>query len=158
MRSPAELGLKHDAESGVARRASPGSIDKFEQQFARKLPADYRTFLMAMNGGCPAVRRLRLPSGYETVVNAFFFVGRPRKRPPRPNEDWDYENLWDETYVAQRHIGDFVIPFATDPFGDYVVFDYRQKSPTVGLAVHDDRFSIVPVAKAFSELLDMLKA
>jgi hypothetical protein len=142
----------------VARRASPQSIDKFEQHFAKELPADYRNFLMAANGGCPAVRRLQLLSGYETLVNAFFFLGRPRKRPPRPNQDWDDENLWDETYVAQGATSNFVIPFGSDPFGDYLVFDYRQKPPTVGLVLHDDGFRVVPVARSFSDLLDMLKA
>jgi hypothetical protein len=156
MRDVSKLGLTR-FDDRAPKFATAAAIARFERAFRVTLPADYRAFLMTQNGGCPRVNRVRFGRRSATTVNTFFFLGRPRAKPPRLERGWDDENLWDETFVARRQLGERVVPFAADPFGDYFFFDYRRPGPRVAIALHEDGFKFLTVARSFSDFLDKLE-
>ena len=71
-------------------------------------------------------------------------------------DEWDYENLWDETLIARRDIGDHVIAIAGDPTGDVIALDYRVTVPAIALALHEEGYRTIRIAPSFATFLELL--
>lgn len=146
------IGLTHEEGNGPAR-ASPAALDKFERRYKVKLPESYRAMLMEVNGGTPkswrVIRNRRAVSG----INAFFFLGRAHDD-VSVEQDWDYENLHDETSIAQQTLKMELIPFANDGAGG--LFAFLPPRMSVVLVDSANATSLIEIADDFDALIGML--
>ena len=146
------IGLKFEEGNGPAR-ASSNALDKFERLYKVKLPESYRAMLMEVNGGTPkawrVIRNRRAVSG----INAFFFLGRAHDDVSM-EQDWDYENLFDETAIAQQTLKMGLIPFANDGAGS--LFAFLPPKMSVVLVDSADATNLTEIADDFDALIGMM--
>ncbi len=88
-------------------------------------------------------------------------------KPPHPWQATNHDRIVDDyaMLAEQGLLPDKVYPFAYDPAGNYLAFDYRTSpdKPNVVFLLHermdaDDHFTAVPVSASFTELIDSLTA
>ena len=147
-----QIGLKHEEGNGPTR-ASSTALDRFERRYKVKLPASYRAMLMEVNGGTPTawrvIRNRRAISG----INAFFFLGRAHDD-VSVDRDWDYENLHDETAIAQQTLKMGLVPFANDGAGS--LFAFVPPKMSVVLVDSADATNLTQIADDFDALIGMM--
>ena len=87
-------------------------LQALEQQLGATLPADYREFLLAHNGGCPDPYCFPLP-GHEAddcgILNQFLGI--------EPETDRDLLTVWQR---YQQRVPANLIPIAWDPGGNLI--------------------------------------
>jgi hypothetical protein len=155
MRDLNELGIRWIG-APAPRLPSDKEVRRFEQYFKAELPLDYVTFLKTVNGGYPRLRRFELPDGSAYSLNNFYSLGSESRLPSEVAEKWEYGNLWAETRVRRMDIGDSIIPIGRDNIGDQIVLDFSRQPPSVGIALHEQRFEIATIAASFSDFLEQL--
>jgi len=126
------------------------TISKVEAIFGVKFPTDYIDIVMKNDGGYPMPDRFNLNDNEEVFNNLLSF------------DEEDSNNILDTYYDVKDRLFEEIIPFAEDPFGNLICFDYRQSSqPTVVFWEHetaskDKNAAIKKISDTFTELLDSL--
>ncbi|ADU31960.1 SMI1/KNR4 family protein [Evansella cellulosilytica] len=128
----------------VKNPATEKSLNNLENEFDILLPSTYRILMKLYNGGRPKPNKYYIQQE-ERVVKSFLNV-YPVKGGVKDVVSW--------LELPQK-----VIPFANDPFGNYLCFDYRNISymePTIVLWEHEKN-RLVIVEQSFEAFLRMLK-
>jgi len=148
-----EIQWKHDKPGADER-----SIASLEQRLGVRFPESYRSLVSERQGGSPrdacfAFTHPRL-GAVETCVGRMLTI----------DEEAGYSisralaNL-----DVDRQLPDGLIPFASEPGGDFVCFDYRSASKTQDPSVvywsheRDKEDSVSALAPSFDAFLDMLR-
>jgi hypothetical protein len=179
MRDLFELGVKpYKRNEPAFRPPTDEEIAGFEKHFGVRLPDDYVWFIRTFNGGrAGAVDTFTTGNGYPCSVGRFFYLlpEDPSRldKVHHPN-GWEFGNLWAETRSIREAVGrnralggledvsgqltEAIVPFASDTGNaSCFVFDFREKSPPVCLAVASRGFSLVKLADSFGEFVDGLR-
>lgn len=126
------------------------SISKVEDIFGIEFPRDYVECIIKNNGGYPKPNRFNL-NGNEEVFNNFLSF-----------DEEDSSNIINAYNDVKDRLIEKVIPFAEDPFGNLLCFDYRNsEQPIIVFWEHEKAFNnkenaISFICNTFSELLNML--
>lgn len=147
------IGLEHEEGNGP-KRATAAALDEFESKFRTKLPESYRHMLAEVNGGIPKMRRVTRGRRTLATLNAFFFLGKPHDSVAL-DVDWDYENLWDETFIAQASLQKKIVPFANDGAGGLIAFSASGDSVIwIDSSNPHDQIELAP---SFDDFVNLLK-
>jgi len=118
------------------------------------LPEDFKSVVQDSNRGCPA------PYAFDTVKNK----GRVFGGLLNFNLE-EKGNVLEDYQVIKSRLPEKVFPFAEDPFGNFICFDFNKnfKKPSVIFWNHEgrviggiDTYEIEFVADSFTELLNKL--
>lgn len=126
------------------------TISNIETAFGVKFPNDYVEIIMKNDGGYPKPNRFNV-NGNEEVFNNLLSL----------NEE-DSSNLIDTYNDVEDRLVEKVIPFAEDPFGNLICFDYRTNNQPIIVfweheKVFNDKESVMSyLCDSFTELLLML--
>jgi hypothetical protein len=126
------------------------TISNLETIFEVKFPKDYVEIIMKNDGGYPKPNRFNLNDNEEIFNNLLSF-----------GEEGGSNIVDTYSYVKDRLV-EKVIPFAEDPFGNLICFDYRTNNqPTIVFWEHEKAFNDKESATSylcdsFTELLLML--
>lgn len=122
-------------------------INKVEKSFGVNFPNDYKECVKKYNGGYPEPNTFEFVTGGEGVINDLLSF---------TSEEMNIGMFYDP---IQPEI-EGIIPFAKDPFGNLICFDYRadKLSPTIVFWDHEEEgeAAIEIICHTFSELLDGL--
>jgi hypothetical protein len=96
---------------------NPEAVQHFELKNAIRIPDSLKKFILEFNGGRPSL------SSFDTDINK----ERVFKTLLSYNED-DIENIY--KVIDMFKIGNVLklLPFASDPFGNYICIDFHQNS------------------------------
>ncbi|MGE7856262.1 MULTISPECIES: SMI1/KNR4 family protein [Bacillus] len=125
-------------------------IKQLEQNLGVKFPNDFIECVQKYDGGYPTPDTFTIPNQDENSLNNLLTVDSNRK----------YSIL--ETYNHTKdRLPNKIYPFARDPFGNLLCFDYRNNpiSPTIVFWDHEEEeieVATSPVCSTFTELLDSL--
>jgi SMI1-KNR4 cell-wall len=119
-------------------------IAEVEELFGFNLPDDYKQCVINNNGGFPEPNIFDCDDGRIEVVfnNLISFT----------NEDMNIKMFYE--FSLQK-----LIPFARDPFGNLLCFDYRynEKAPkVVFFDSEEEETTITPVCDSFTDLINRL--
>ena len=126
------------------------TIMNLEATLGVKFPRDYVEVVMQNDGAYPKPNRFDL-NGNEEVFNNLLSFSK---------DDSCY--IVDTYNYAKDRLIDKIVPFAEDPFGNLICFDFRNISqPCIVFWEHEKAFSdknsaIVYLCDSFTELLQML--
>jgi cell wall assembly regulator SMI1 len=131
------------------RPATTAEIRAAEAVLGVRLPADFVAVASEHQGRTPSPSVFRLEDGTESILNNLlhFEASSPTSSIVR---------AWDD---LQDILPAGVVPFAADPGGNYLCFDYREsdEQPPVVFWVHDDPSAPTQrVAASFTQLLALL--
>ncbi|SCM02824.1 SMI1 / KNR4 [Bacillus cytotoxicus] len=126
-------------------------IQKVEQYFNIKLPNDFVACVKKYDGGYPNPKVFDVLGQNENVFSDLLTLHIEDKYSIVQNYEGIKDRLVDKVY-----------PFARDPFGNLLCFDYRNnpEAPTVVFWDHEEEEmeeAIYPVCSSFTELLDSLR-
>lgn len=119
-------------------------IDEVEKSFGFNLPDDYKQCIMENNGGFPEPNIFDCDDGrIEAVFNNLISY---------TNKDLNIKMFTEFSFQK-------IFPFAKDPFGNLLCFDYRfnEKLPVIVFYDCEERI-ITPVCDSFTDLLERLYA
>lgn len=118
-------------------------IREVENYLDVKLPADYKECIKVNNGGRPR------PNVFDSDDGGEGFVFRSLISFTK--KELNIKMFKEELDTLK------ILPFATDPFGNYICFDYRytEDSPTIVFYNHEFD-SINPVCDTFTALIERL--
>ncbi|WP_425449853.1 SMI1/KNR4 family protein [Dethiothermospora halolimnae] len=123
---------------------------KVETIFGIKFPKDYVECILKNDGGYPKPNRFTL-NGNEEVFNNLLSL-----------DEEDVSNIIETYNDVKDRLIERVIPFAEDPFGNLICFDYRNnEQPTIVFWQHEKAFNNKQAATkhlcdSFNDLLLML--
>ncbi|WP_040214614.1 SMI1/KNR4 family protein [Clostridium polynesiense] len=126
------------------------TISNVENTFGVKFPKDYVEIIMKNDGGYPKPNRFNLNGSEEVFNNLLSF------------DEEDSSNMIDTYNDVKDRLVEKVIPFAEDPFGNLICFDYRTNNqPRIVFWEHEKAFNNKESATSylcdsFTELLLML--
>ncbi|KXY46992.1 MULTISPECIES: SMI1/KNR4 family protein [Bacillus] len=133
------------------KRVTDDQIKQLEQYLNIKFPNDFIDCVQKYDGGYPTPDTFNIPNQDENSLNNLLTLDSDRK----------YSIL--ETYNSTKdRLPDKIYPFARDPFGNLLCFDYRNNtdSPIIVFWDHEEEDieeAIYPVCSTFSELLASLR-
>lgn len=126
------------------------TISNVETVFGVKFPKDYVEIIMKNDGGYPKPNRFNLNGEEEVFNNLLSF------------DEEDSSNMIDTYNDVKDRLDEKVIPFAEDPFGNLICFDYRTNNqPTIVFWEHEKKFNdnepyLSYLCDSFTDLLLML--
>jgi hypothetical protein len=126
------------------------TISKVEAIFGIKFPKDYVECIIKNDGGYPKPNRFNLNGNEEVFNNLLSF------------DEEDSSNMIDTYNDVKDRLIEKVIPFAEDPFGNLLCFDYRNnEQPTIVFWEHEKAFNAKESATSylcdsFTDLISML--
>lgn len=126
-----------------------GDVAKIERLWSEKLPGDYLECARLNHGGHPTPPCFDMPNRTQAVFNRLLpFSGKTDR----------LDLVWIQ---IRDRLPERVYPFASDPFGNYLCFDYRDSVPSVVFwdherAMADPSEAITTVCRSFSDLLQRL--
>ncbi|WP_250675813.1 SMI1/KNR4 family protein [Paraclostridium ghonii] len=126
------------------------TILKVENMFDVKFPKDYIEIVMKNDGGYPNPNRFDLNGNEEVFNNLLSF------------DKEDCSNIIDNYNDVKNRLIEKIIPFAEDPFGNLICFDYRNNEHPVIVfwehekAFNDKELAISYLCNSFTELLLIL--
>jgi SMI1 / KNR4 family (SUKH-1) len=129
--------------------AADDAVRSVEAALGARFPSDFLAVARCNQGRTPTPCCYRLPDGTRSVFNHLLHF---EESPPASN----YVEAWRD---LRDLLPERVIPFAPDPGGNYLCFDFRESEtdPRVVFWAHDIVDApLQPVAESFSELLDTL--
>ncbi|HFK1459198.1 SMI1/KNR4 family protein [Bacillus pretiosus] len=144
--------MNHISWSEVSEtKVTDKEIEQVEKYFGIKFPEDFIACVKKYDGGYPDPNSFYLPGQDENIFNDLLTF-----------------HIEDEYSIVQNYedikeeLIDNVYPFANDPFGNFLCFDYRNNpaSPTIVFWDHEEEEiekAIYPVCSTFTELLDSLR-
>ncbi|CQR55772.1 SMI1/KNR4 family protein [Paenibacillus riograndensis] len=123
-------------------------ITSVENNFGIVFPSDYKKCVEMYNGGYPNPNCFDMDNGEQGILNDLLsFI------------DSDLNIMMFYNFAEESSI-DGLVPFARDPFGNLLCFDYRlnKTSPQVIFFDHEEagEEAVIPVCSTFTELLDGL--
>ncbi|GAB6438924.1 TPA: SMI1/KNR4 family protein [Bacillus cereus] len=126
-------------------------IQAVEQYLNIKLPNDFVACVKKYDGGYPNPKVFDVPGQDENVFSDLLTL----------HIEDEYSIVQNYNSVKDRLVAK-VYPFARDPFGNLLCFDYRNstESPTVVFWEHEEENieeAIYPVCSTFTELLASLR-
>ncbi len=126
------------------------TITNIEVSLGVKFPIDYINTMVNNDGGYPEPNRFDLDGNEEVFNNLLSF-----------NKE-DYSNIVDCYNDIKDLLPKKIIPFAEDPFGNTICFDYRMdEKPSIVFWDHEKAFidknlSVSYICDTFKELIEML--
>jgi len=134
------------------RRTKPIDISyirKTEELLGIKFPEDYVQCVLENNSGIPTPKAFD-PEGRNTAVFQRLLSHDPNS-PTYIVSDYN---------AIRDRLPEGVYPFAEDPFGNFICFDYRKdkENPSIVFWDHEkpDHKNIFPVCNSFTDLLNKL--
>lgn len=131
-------------------------IRNVEQLLGVKLPDDYIQCALINHGGYPTPDTFDLPGRPQAVFSHLLDYFHTQAKNKNPSILQVYTSI-------QNRLPAGIVPFAADPFGNFVCFDFRKQAtpPTVvfwdhEVAFHDREKALSFVCNSFSELLSKL--
>ena len=121
-----------------------------EMIFEVKFPKDFVKVMMKNDGAYPKPNRFNLNGNEEIFNNLLSF------------SEEDSSNMIDTYNDVKDRLVEKVIPFAEDPFGNLICFDYRTSNqPTIVFWEHEKAFNdkesaMSYLCESFTDLLLML--
>ncbi|WP_027340214.1 SMI1/KNR4 family protein [Halonatronum saccharophilum] len=120
-------------------------VNQIEEKLNIKFPKDYIECIMNNNGARPRPNAFDIKERSEITIKSLLRV------------DEEEGNLLDTYEWIKGRLPENIYPFASDNFGNYICFDYREnKVPNVVFWDHeepDSNNSIKYIAESFSDLL-----
>ncbi len=151
--------MTHVAISESYQPLQEADILRLEQELRAELPRDYRSFLLAHNGGTPDpdVFIIGGDPEDEDVVSQFLGI-----------QQGEYEDLFNLLGVFRGRIPDNLLPVARDPFGNLIclsitgenrgkVYFWDHEEEAMEGEVPDYR-NVSWIADSFKSFLDSLRA
>ena len=126
------------------------TISNVETMLGVKFPKDYIEIAMTNDGGYPKPNRFDFNDNEEVFNNLLSF------------DEEDYSNIINTYNDIKDRLIEKVIPFAEDPFGNMICFDYRNNEQPVVIfwehekAFNDKESAISYLCDTFTELMLML--
>lgn len=122
-------------------------IKKVERTYSIEFPKDYRECVLKYNGGHPEPKIFSYKNGGEGVFDHLLsFTSEP--------------NIVVVFEFIRDSVPEGIFPFATDPFGNQLCFDFRRNknSPSIVFFDHEEigEEGIIEVCETFSELIETL--
>lgn len=135
------------------REVSNNVILEIEKYFGANFPKDFKKCVVINHGGYPDLDTFDFENHKDAVFSRLLSFDKQK-----------------QTYILNVYnaikdrLIDNIFPFASDPFGNYLCFDYRNgknESPTIVYWNHEEAFenpdsAIHPVCDTFTELLSKL--
>lgn len=120
-------------------------VKKLENAINVSLPSDYVECASENNAGYPSLNVFETEQGEKRVFSDLLSL-----------IESDDDNIF-EVYetVSDRLDRQDILPFAADPFGNFLCFDFNTLPATVVFWNHESN-TLEAVAKTFTELLNML--
>ena len=87
-------------------------IESVEHRLQITLPEDYKQFVLKYDGGYPNPNHFKVDGKVEIFNNLISL------------DEKEYDNIYEILEDLQDRIGDQLIPFAEDGFGNLLCFDY----------------------------------
>ena len=127
-------------------------LTDIQKELCISFPNDFLELVKKSNGGYPSAKYFDLPSRKDAVLNKLLSV----------SEGGDDPSLMETYKNVCKRLPPKIIPFASDPFGNLICFDYRESPPSVcfwehEIASRDVNASIFPVSKDFHQFLSELR-
>ncbi len=126
-------------------------IKKTEEILAVVFPEDYKMFVKNHDGGYPDPNLYDFPGRKEAVFSDLLSLDR------------NSENSIVEVYFSHRYwLPAEIIPFACDPFGNYICFDYRSDKLNPCIVFYNHKLedynphNLNFICASFTQLLEML--
>ncbi|WOA66240.1 SMI1/KNR4 family protein (plasmid) [Bacillus mycoides] len=133
------------------KRVTDDQIKQLEQYLNIKFPNDFLECVQEYDGGYSTPDTFNIPNQDENSLNNLLTL------------DSDRKNSFLKTYNNTKDRSpDKIYPFARDPFGNLLCFDYRNNtdSPTIVFWDHEEEDieeAIYPVCSTLTELLASLR-
>ena len=127
-------------------------IQKVEFELKIKFPEDYIQLVRHYNGGYPSQKFYDAGKQKDVVIHHLLSL----------KEGGEDPSLVMIYRIVSDRLPKGIVPFASDPFGNLICFDYNTTPPSVCYWNHEvadadkDR-SIVHISNSVSELMDMLR-
>lgn len=119
-------------------------IVKLEEVIGKSLPPDYVNCVSENNRGRPSRHAFETPKGVRVFNNLLSL-----------HED-ENENIFKiYQYISEETERADILPFARDPFGNYICFDFSKDPASIVFWDHEVR-TIEAVCKSFTDLVNML--
>ena len=126
-------------------------ISMFERTIEAKLSGEYRSFLLATNGGIPVSNLIEVDGleGSPTDVQVFFGIGR---------EVESSDLKWNFCFIAERCPEFRLLPIACDSGGNLFCFRLRENAAdeVVYCVLDTGECSLYPVAFTFGAFMKKL--
>lgn len=139
--------------SGVEWIESDGSISDeiiqhVERYFGIEFPLDYKECVKLHNGGYPEPDIFNIDEDHDAIFsNLLSFTSK----------DANIVEVYD---ISSESLPKGIFPFAKDPFGNLICFDYRDdiKSPSIVFFDHElvEEQGVFLICSTFTELLNSL--
>lgn len=138
-----------------------GVVEDFEEEFGCKFPSGYKSITRVCNGGSP------IPSFYPYARRSGIIFNNLLSWPYEADGEGSHR-VRDALRSLSGRLPKNVIPFASDPAGNYLCFDFNKTAvdsePLVVFWVMDredpdgldPRQAVIPVCDSFSELVRSL--
>ena len=122
-------------------------IESVENRLEITLPEDYKQIVLKYDGGYPNPNHFKVDGKVEIFNNLISL------------DENEYDNIYEILEDLQDRIGDHLIPFAEDGFGNLLCFDYSANKNIVFWdheKNHDDFKEAPFVCSSFSSLIENL--
>jgi SMI1/KNR4 family protein len=122
-------------------------IESVENRLQINLPDDYKQFVLKYDGGYPNPNHFKVGEKEEIFNNLISL------------DENEYDNIYEILEDLQDRIGDQLIPFAEDGFGNLLCFDYSADKNIVFWdheKNYDDFKESTFVCSSFSSLIESL--
>ena len=122
-------------------------IESVENRLEITLPEDYKQIVLKYGGGYPNPNHFKVDGKVEIFNNLISL------------DENKYNNIYEILEDLQDRIGDQLIPFAEDGFGNLLCFDYSANKNIVFWdheKNHDDFKELPLVCSSFSSLIENL--
>lgn len=123
------------------------TIERMEDRLQITLPDDYKQFVLKYDGGYPHPNHFKVDEKVEILNNLLSL------------DENETDNIYEVLEDLQNRIGDQLIPFAEDGFGNLLCFDYSAAKNIVFWdheKNYDDFKESTFVSSSFSSLIENL--
>lgn len=123
------------------------TIERMEDRLQITLPDDYKQFVLKYDGGYPHPNHFKVDEKVEILNNLLSL------------DENETDNIYEVLEDLQNRIGDQLIPFAEDGFGNLLCFDYSADKTIVFWdheKNYDDFKESTIVCSSFSSLIENL--
>jgi cell wall assembly regulator SMI1 len=150
MRDLRELNINEMGQPVSRPAPTQTEIAEIESALGVSLPSTYKTLLQVANGGHPELNSF-VPEGADSEsrwsVDTFYHLSSNKMT---PGSVWRAFREYSTVLRPQR------FPIARDEGGNQIVLDLNESPPSVKLAIHDEDFREIPVARSLDRFLDLL--
>ena len=120
-------------------------IEKLETKICVKLPNDFIECVLKNNAGYPTLKSFKTGNGMEHVFNNLLTFDE--------NKGINIFNTYGNILIHTKN--KLLLPFAEDPFGNYICFDFSKETVSIVFWYHETN-QIEIVCGTFTEFLTKL--